>query len=75
LTLKSAPVLPVQVQLAATRTKPQLATATPEPRSRRAIKTLGSLTLLDHLKVIESKERGKLGEGSEYLIIPSQNVR
>jgi hypothetical protein len=45
LTLKSAPVLLVQVQLAATRTKPQLVTATPEPRSCQTIKTLGSLTL------------------------------
>jgi len=31
--------------------------------------------LLDHLKDIESKERGKLGESSEYLVIPSQTVR
>ena len=44
MTLKSAPLLLVQVQLAATRTKPPLVAATPEPRSSRTIKTLRSLT-------------------------------
>jgi hypothetical protein len=44
LTLKSTPLLLVQVQLAATRTFTRTVAVITDPRLSRAIKTLGSLT-------------------------------